>query len=40
MNEAEWLAATDPVPMLDLLRANHRNERLCRLFARACLRRS
>jgi hypothetical protein len=41
MTEKEWLAATDPWPMLDLLRdRGHADERRCRLFACSCVRRA
>src|SRR5438445_2790557 len=40
MTEAEWLAATDPGPMLDFLCASGKaSERKLRLFACACVRR-
>jgi hypothetical protein len=40
MTEAEWLAATDPTPMLEYLQKAHRaTERKLRLFAVACVRR-
>jgi hypothetical protein len=38
VNEAEWLAAVDPQPMLDFLTQNDNDPRL-RLFACACVRR-
>jgi hypothetical protein len=38
MTEAEWLAATDPRPMLDRLGAAA-SERKLRLFYAACVRR-
>jgi hypothetical protein len=40
MTEQEWLAAEDPAPMFGYLRnADKLNERRCRLFACACVRR-
>jgi hypothetical protein len=37
MNEAEWLACTDPAPMFEYLRTQHTaSERKLRLFAAAC----
>ena len=38
MTEAEWVACTDPVPMLDFLR-DRASDRKLRLFACACCRR-
>jgi hypothetical protein len=38
MTEAEWLAATDPKPMLDHLQPTHPSDRKLRLFVVACLR--
>jgi hypothetical protein len=39
MNETEWLACIDPMPMLEFLR-DKASERKLRLFACACVRRS
>jgi hypothetical protein len=40
MNEAEWLAPDDPMPMLQFLEDNGKlSERKARLFAAACRRR-
>ena len=37
MTEAEWLASTEPIPMLDLLRGKASDRKL-RLFASVCCR--
>jgi hypothetical protein len=40
MTESEWVACTDPGPMMGLLQGSGKTcERLCRLFACACVRR-
>jgi hypothetical protein len=39
MTEAEWLAATDPWPMLDFLWVKEASDRKLRLFEAACCRR-
>jgi hypothetical protein len=39
MTEAEWLACTDPLPMLDLVRVRGASERKVCLFSLACGRR-
>jgi hypothetical protein len=40
VTEAEWLAATDPAPMLNFLREEPANQRRLRMFGCACCRRA